>query len=76
MAILAPESSRRFLSYITGKPYLQPRQLAVLIILGWLTVIGWQAASASVGYLAGTLVQGLITLNNPSYHAEGWQGTL
>ncbi len=77
VAILAPESSRRFLSYITGKfSLVQPEQLAVLTAVGWLTVIGWQAASASVGYLAGTLVQRLITLNNPSYHAEGWQGTL
>lgn len=48
----------------------------MLTIVGWLTVIGWQAGSASVAYLAGTLIQGLITVNNPSYNAEGWQGTL
>lgn len=39
-------------------------------------MIGWQAASASVGYLGGTLIQGMITLHNPSYQATGWQGTL
>ena len=39
-------------------------------------MIGWQAASASVGYIAGTLIQGLITLNNPTYQSQGWQGTL
>lgn len=38
--------------------------------------MGWQATLALGGYLTGTLVQGLIVLNNPTYHIEGWQGTL
>ena len=77
VALLAPKSSRRFLSYMTGDfSSVQSDKAAALTILGWLTVIGWQAASASVGYLGGTLIQGLITVNNPSYQAKGWQGTL
>lgn len=44
--------------------------------IGWLTVTGWQAIVASGGYLCGTLIQGLIVLNNPTYRFERWHGTL
>lgn len=44
--------------------------------IGWLTVTGWQAVVASGGYLCGTLIQGLIVLNNPTYAFERWHGTL
>ena len=39
-------------------------------------VAGWQTAAASIGYLSGTTVQGLIVLNNPSYVFQRWHGTL
>ncbi|KAI4267972.1 MAG: hypothetical protein L6R38_008013 [Xanthoria sp. 2 TBL-2021] len=60
VAMLAPPSSRRFLSYITG----------------WLNVIGWQAFLASGAYLCATIIQGLIVLNYPEYNAQRWHGTL
>lgn len=60
VSMLAPRSSAKFLSYITG----------------WLTVGGWQGAVASGGFLTGTLIQGLIVLTVPSYDPKGWQGTL
>ena len=60
VAHLAPPSSMKFLSYITG----------------WMTMLGWQAAVASLAYLGGTIVQGLIVLNYPSYHFQLWHGTL
>ncbi|SLM36313.1 choline transport protein [Lasallia pustulata] len=60
VAMLAPRSCGKFLSYITG----------------WLTVAGWQAAVASGGYLTGTLIQGLIALTVPSYSPKSWHGTL
>jgi hypothetical protein len=41
-----------------------------------LTVVGWQAAAASEGYLAGSLIQGMIILNNPNYVPKPYQGTL
>ncbi|RAQ99182.1 amino acid transporter [Stemphylium lycopersici] len=41
VAMLAPASYRKFLSYITG----------------WVTTIGWQATAASSAYLAGTILQ-------------------
>ncbi|QMW44888.1 hypothetical protein G4B11_008308, partial [Aspergillus flavus] len=62
----APPSCQRFLSYITG----------------WLAVLGWQAAFASVCFLAGTLIQGLLVTVDPVptihhiYTFERWHGTL
>ena len=58
--MLAPRSSRKFLSFLTG----------------WLTATGWQASVASGGYLSGTLIQGMIVLNYPQYNPQRWQGTL
>ena len=60
MAILAPPSCRKFLSYLAG----------------WLTVTTWQALVAGTAYVAGTLVQGLLILNHPSYDYQRWHGTL
>jgi hypothetical protein len=43
---------------------------------GWITVFGWQAVSGSAPFLAGTMIQGLLVLNNPNYVFERWHGTL
>lgn len=56
----APPGVVKFLSYITG----------------WLTCLAWESATASSGYLGGTMIQGLIVLNNPTYVPQRWQGTL
>ncbi|KAL4739585.1 amino acid/polyamine transporter I [Aspergillus similis] len=56
----APRRCQKFLSYITG----------------WLTAIGWQCAIVTIAMLAGTIIQGLIVLNDPSYNFERWHGTL
>jgi hypothetical protein len=56
----APPSCQRFLSYIVG----------------WLGVLGWQTAAATVSYLSGKQIQGIIVLNNPSYEPQPWHGTL
>lgn len=45
-------------------------------MIGWLCVLGWQAATASGCYLAGTEIQGLIVLNYPDYVYQRWHGTL
>jgi amino acid transporter len=60
VSMLAPRSSAKFLSYITG----------------WLAVSGWQGAVASGGYLTGTMIQGLIRLCNESYEPQPYQATL
>jgi choline transport protein len=50
------------------------KQLSYLV--GWLCVLGWQVGNTAIGYLCGTIIQGLVTLNNPSYEAQPWHATL
>ena len=38
--------------------------------------MGWQTAAASVAFLVGTIIQGLIVLIYPNYTSEPYQGTL
>jgi amino acid transporter len=45
-------------------------------MLGWLCAMGWQCAIVSIAFLAGTIIQGLIVLNNPNYDFQRWHGTL
>ncbi|KAJ5801969.1 uncharacterized protein N7503_004419 [Penicillium pulvis] len=56
----APRRFQKFLSYTTG----------------WMSVLAWQAGAASGSFLTGTIIQGLITIRNPEYEAQNWQGTL
>ncbi|KAL8997684.1 MAG: hypothetical protein Q9169_003091 [Polycauliona sp. 2 TL-2023] len=56
----SPRWCQKYLSYITG----------------WLLAMGWQGAIVGLSFVAGTIVQGLITLNNPSYVPQQWHGTL
>lgn len=56
----APRSGQKFLSFITG----------------WLCATGWQCAIVSISFLAGTIIQGLIILNDPTYVFERWHGTM
>jgi hypothetical protein len=41
-----------------------------------MSVLAWQAGTASGSFLTGTIIQGLISLRNPDYTAPGWHGTL
>jgi len=43
---------------------------------GWMSTLSWQAGTASGSFLTGTIIQALITVNNPNYDAKAWQGTL
>ncbi|PGH15112.1 hypothetical protein AJ79_02638 [Helicocarpus griseus UAMH5409] len=74
MASIAPTSGGQYhwTSEFAGKRY----QKFLSYATGWLSVLGWQAAFASVCFLCGTLIQGLITLNQPGYSAARWHGTL
>lgn len=56
----APRKYQRVISYYSG----------------WLTAVGWQVYLASVCFLVGTTIQGLIALNNPEYSYARWHGTL
>ena len=57
---LAPAHAQKYLSYVVG----------------WLCTLGWQVGNAAIGYLAGTIIQGLVILNNPDYAPKQWEGTL
>jgi len=37
---------------------------------------GWQAGLLGSSFIVGTIIQGLIVLNNPTYVLERWHGTL
>ena len=41
-----------------------------------MSTLSWQAGSASGSFLTGTIIQGLITVNDPNYNPTNWQGTL
>lgn len=56
----APSEYQKFMSYMTG----------------WMSTRSWQADNASGSFLTGTIIQGLITVNNPDYQPTNWQGTL
>lgn len=38
--------------------------------------MGWQCTIVAISFMAGTIIQGLITLNNETYVPEPWHGTL
>lgn len=58
--VLAPSSMRTTLSYIVG----------------WQSVLGWQAATASTYYLVASILQGLFVLTLPDYDFHRWHATL
>ncbi|EED14466.1 conserved hypothetical protein [Talaromyces stipitatus ATCC 10500] len=60
VSMLSPPKVQKLLSYV----------------IGWLMVVGWQAAAASEGYLVGSLIQGMIIMNNGEYSPQPYQGTL
>jgi choline transport protein len=74
MASMSPTAGGQ---YHWVSEFAPPRYQKVLSYYsGWLTAIGWQVYLASVCYLVGTLIQGMIVLNNPDYVFERWHGTL
>jgi len=60
VAVLAPKSCRKYLSYVTG----------------WLCATSWETGIASTAFLSGTIMQGLFILNLPNYNPKNWHGTL
>lgn len=38
--------------------------------------MGWQAGSALGTFVGGTIIQGLLVLNDPTYNYQRWHGTL
>ncbi|KAL8748751.1 MAG: hypothetical protein Q9184_007108 [Pyrenodesmia sp. 2 TL-2023] len=56
----SPAFCQKYLSYLSG----------------WLLAIGWQGAVVGLSFVAGTIIQGLITLQDTSYEPKQWHGTL
>jgi choline transport protein len=56
-----------------GPAYAQ-KQLSYIV--GWLCLLGWQVGNTAIGYLCGTILQGMVALNNPSYEPTRWQAVL
>lgn len=56
----APKNCQRFLSWLVG----------------YISVVGWQIGLASLAFIVGTVIQGLVTLNDATYVFERWHGTL
>lgn len=78
VSLLAPRSSKKFFSYITGELCDSTFSDNRLKSAGWLTVVGWIAALTSVCYFVADLILQLVSLNDVdhSFHREGWHGTL
>lgn len=45
-------------------------------MIGWLTTLAWVATVATETLFAGTMIQGIIALDNPDYDIKRWHGTL
>ncbi|KAL8834566.1 MAG: hypothetical protein Q9170_003694 [Blastenia crenularia] len=56
----SPRWCQKYLSYLSG----------------WLLAIGWQGSIVSLSFVAGTIVQGLISLHDATYEPQQWHGTL
>ncbi|KAJ5331410.1 hypothetical protein N7476_001193 [Penicillium atrosanguineum] len=74
MSSMAPTSGGQ---YHWVSEFSSPRyQKFLSYITGWMSVLAWQAGTASGSYLTGTIIQGLISVRNPDYEPQNWQGTL
>ncbi|RMZ86993.1 hypothetical protein DV736_g5784, partial [Chaetothyriales sp. CBS 134916] len=56
----APPAAQKYLSYISG----------------YLVATGWQCSIAGTAFLSGTIIQGLVVLNDSTYVMERWHGTM
>lgn len=77
--MLAPVKHQKVLSFVTGKCNIHThrRKFGLRNLVGWLAVIGWQAALAASSFMTGQMIQSLAILGHQlSYHALPWQGTL
>jgi len=74
MASMAPTSGGQYHWVSEFAPAGTQRYLSYMV--GWLCFTGWQSAITGIGFLVGTIIQGLIKLNNEDYVYERWHGTL
>lgn len=74
MASMSPTAAGQY-SWVSefGPPRYQ-RMLSYLT--GWLCATGWNTFLTSVAFMVGTIIQGLIALNDANYGFQAWHGTL
>ncbi|OAA67120.1 amino acid permease [Niveomyces insectorum RCEF 264] len=74
MASMAPTSGGQ---YHWISEFAPPRaQKFFSYTIGWIAVLGWQTGITSLAFLAGTMIQGLLVLCQPTYVFANWHGTL
>lgn len=64
----------RWTALYAPKKFMSPAFWSLL--QGWITVFAWMAVCAQVCFLEGTIIQGLILLNDNSYIPQPFHGTL
>lgn len=66
-------SGQYFWVYVLG-----PRKYKKVLsyVVGWLTSLAWIATIATECLFAGTIIQGILVLNYPTYEPKLWQGAL
>jgi amino acid transporter len=74
MASMAPTSGGQYhwVSEFAPPSYQKP----LSYLTGWMSALSWQAGNASGSFLTGSLIQALISINNPNYDPTNWQETL
>lgn len=74
MASMAPTSGGQYHWVSEFAP--ARHQQALSYTAGWLSMLSWQAGTASGPFLVGMLIQAVVAVNSPSYEAKNWHGTL
>ncbi|KIW99848.1 uncharacterized protein Z518_10776 [Rhinocladiella mackenziei CBS 650.93] len=64
----------RWTALYSPKGFMSPAFWSLL--QGWITVFAWMAVCAQVCFLEGTIIQGLVVLNDETYIPERWHGTM
>ncbi|KAH8897960.1 amino acid transporter [Thozetella sp. PMI_491] len=74
MASIAPTAGGQYhwVSEFAPKRY----QKLLSYTIGWLSVLGYQTGATIGAFVSGTMIQGLVILNDPTYVPEHWHGTL
>ncbi|KAF2729568.1 GABA permease [Polyplosphaeria fusca] len=74
MASSCPTSGGQYHWVSEYSPKKYQKQASYFI--GWLSLLAYQVGVTVGAFLSGTIVQGLLVLNYPSYSYERWHGTL
>ncbi|KAM0721382.1 hypothetical protein Q7P37_002306 [Cladosporium fusiforme] len=74
MASMAPTTGGQYHWVSEFGPASAQKQLSYIV--GWLCLLGWQVGNTAIGYLCGTILQGMVALNNPSYVPTNWHAVL